>query len=288
MRFKQRFFPLPGYVPKFYGYARVSHKNQADRGNSIADQEARLRQYYELIKFDVPVLEWGGIYAEPRAQSAFTRPFPSRPAGKELTGLLQPGDYVAVDKYDRMFRDLEDFSIRRRWFAERGISLQIVSLHGASVDANSTAGNLYISFLCLMAEVESVRVSERVSLARASRRASGRHAGTPPPFFCEVVDCAPGKILGGRLVFLPWALPAMEKIVYMRDELRMSFRKILAALNKEDAVPKRMPMMHIARMYYFYKGWLRDGRPDINTIKVGEYVERWKRELKDGLVDEDG
>lgn len=283
MKFKQRFFPEVGTTPKFYGYARVSHKKQVERGNSIADQEVRIRHYYEFKKLDITGLEWGGIYAEPKAQSAYTRPFPMRPAGKELTELLRPGDHVAVDKFDRMFRDLEDFANRRRWFAERGIILHIVNLDGASVDANSLAGDLYISFLCLLAARESAMISERVSLARSRRRAQGRHAGTAnPPFFLEVVDCEPGKTLGGRLVFREWSEKAMEQVVYLRNEQKLSFVKIASLLKNNGVTPRLLPPGQIDQLYYFYQGWLKDGRPDVNTFIMSDYIARWKRELRDG------
>jgi len=281
MKVKQRHFAEAGYVPKFYGYARVSHKNQSDRGTSIADQETRIRAYFEMLKAQEgqPALEWGGVHIEPVAQSAYSKTFPNRPAGKELKAILRPSDQVCVEKFDRIFRDLEDFAIHRRWFKERGIGFHIVSFFGNAFDANSQLADMILPIFAGLGEMESTIKSERMLLARSSRRAEGRHAGTAPPFFCQVVDNEPGKKAGGRLVLKDWAEVVCEKIIFLYDREGLSFMAISKVLMKDMKL--NMRLHKVQDLYAFWKRWNRLSRPDINTFKMREFIDEFWRENPD-------
>lgn len=278
MRLKQRHFPEPGYVPKFYGYCRVSHKQQHDRGTSLLDQETRIKAYYQMLlaQEDKPKYEFGAIFAEPVAQSAYSKAFPNRPAGKELKAILRPGDQVCVEKFDRLFRDLEDFAIHRRWFKERGIGLHIVTFFGNAFDMNSTLADMVLPMFSAMAEMESKIKSERITLARASRRAEGRSAGTGAPFFCEEVDQVPGKKRGGRLIISPVWLPIIEKAVHLKDVEGLGWNKIAQHLTKSEK--KNIRLDKVQSMYAFWKRWNQLNRPDINTFKMGEFIAAYWKE----------
>jgi DNA invertase Pin-like site-specific DNA recombinase len=271
VRTKQRHFSEPGYIPKFYGYCRVSHKQQHDRGTSLADQETRIKAYYQMLisQEGSPQYEFGKIFVEPLAQSAYSKTFPNRPAGRELKAILKPGDQVCVEKHDRLFRDDEDFILHRRWFLERGIGLHIVSMFGGAVDMDSLLGDLILNVMMWMGKMESRIKSERMLLARASRRAEGLHAGTAPPFFCEVADTDGIKKRGGKLVLKPYFRDAMLRVVKLRDEEQYSWLKI--------AHQERLRHKQVRDLYAFWKRWQSLGRPDINTFKMREFInEYWK------------
>ena len=270
MKHKQRHFPDPGYVPKFYGYCRVSHKNQLDRGTSLKDQETRIRGYYQMLAADGKPLEWGGIFGEPLAQSAYSKSFPNRPAGRELKSILNPTDIVCVEKFDRMFRDLEDFIIHRRWFRERAIGFHIVSFMGNTLDANSEMADWILTIFAKLAEMESSVKSERMLLARSSRRAEGKAQGTKPPFFCEFVDKEPGKKYSGRLVVSEKYQKLMEKVVFLFDQEGVNWLQIGNLLWKLEK--KNFPSSKVQDMYAFWKRWNKEGRPDVNTFKTREYI----------------
>lgn len=278
MKHKQRFFPPPGYIPRFYAYCRVSHKRQFDKGDSIESQEQRIRAYFEMKRLEefhpCAKAEWGGVYAEPLAQSAYSKPFPSRPAGKELHNILKPGDHLCVDKFDRIFRDLEDFSIRRRWFKERGIRLHIVNFLGMCLEADSRGGDMMLSMFAVIAEAESMQLSQRISMARAARRASGRHGGTAVPYVCQCVDNAEGKKIGGRLVFHDWAVPLFEKITQLREKQGMSWEKVAWEVARFHH-DKHLGPSRCQDLYGFWKQWHAMGKPDINTISFIETTKTW-------------
>lgn len=295
MRYKQRFFPPVGYVPQVYGYGRVSHKNQLDKGQSIPDQEARIKAYLELRKLDASSpfngAEWAGMQAEPKAQSAFKRRFSARPAGKELSRILKPSDHVIVDKLDRIVRSQEDWAEIDRYFAERGITLHIVNHRGCSIDGNTAAGRFMLSAQVLFSEYESDVKAERVRDARARLRAQKRDAGVPAPQYMEVVGCAPGRVSGsgGRRQFRDWFQPVIERVLYMHDQEKMTWRQICMRLwSDRKGLPFGTPRFNpqqIERMYWFWRAWQAAGTPDVNEIKVGEFVETYKRENKNGQAD---
>lgn len=203
---------------------------------------------------------------------------------------VEPGDFIIVDKLDRMFRSTIDFLASRRYFAERGVSLHFVNFMGMSVDTNSSGGGMLVHLLAFMAEMESDKIGERVSAAYKQRMLAGRHAGGAKPFFCDLEGGKPGKKLGsgGRLVFKPWAIEAMEKIVQLKDGSDKTFQRIGkegffdhlekcgVGIQYEDPRNAIVPMK---RLYWFYKAWVAAGRPDINTIKIMELVAAYKARL---------
>lgn len=292
MLHKQRHFSPDDYVPKTYGYGRVSHKKQFDAGNSIEDQEKRILAYYEMRKMDAghPMnrSEWAGMHSEPRAQSAYSRPFRKRPAGSALAELLKPGDFLIIDKLDRLFRNLEDFVVQTRYFTEWGIGVHFVSFLGLSVDTTSSGGKLMLDMFAIFSELESTRISERVSMARASRRMAKMHSGVPTPFFCQYVGGDGIKTRGGtgRLEFKPWAQDLMAKITYLRDEEGKEFAWIghvglVAELDKAIGHSRGTRRANkVSWLYWFRAAWLDAGSPDLNTLKFAEFVAKYKRSRK--------
>lgn len=291
MRYKQIKFAPPGYIPRIHGYCRVSHQRQYEKGNSVKDQEARIMQYIELRKLDSSDPDFQSavfhrFWTEPRAQSAYSRELRQRPAGAKLFDDLKPSDYIVVDKLDRMFRNTEDFLASRRYFAERGVGLHFVNFMGMSVDTSSTGGGMFIHMLAMMAELESDRIGERVSLARKARMAQGKHSGGAVPFFCYLQGGKNGKKSGsgGRLEFHQWALDIMPKIVQLHDETGRSFEGIgkdgawdfLAKYINVPRGDRQNSVAIIRRLYWFYKAWDAAGKPDINTVKITDMVRSYK------------
>jgi len=276
MRFKQRFFSPRSYVPKFYGYARFSHRRRLDKFDkvdSVADQEIRIRAFFEMLKAE-RILEWGGMFSEPLAQSAHKRRFSRRPAGRELVAILRPGDQLCVDRYYRLFRDMEDFAHQRRWFAERGIGLHIVSFLGLSMDANSLGAEMMFVMYEAFGEFESQMKSELVRAAKASLRSRGRHDGAKLPKFCQLVDCPPGETNIGRRMFLPWALPAMDMIEDAVD----SGRKLSSAIDEiKEQFGVRLNRNYASDLYWFTKAYKELGQPDINTLNWLDVMVEYKQ-----------
>jgi DNA invertase Pin-like site-specific DNA recombinase len=268
----------------------VSHKGQYDRGTSIADQEQRIRAYIAMRAIDKTFgnAEWDKLYVEPRAQSAYSRPLFNRPVGKQLWEDLQPGDHIVADKLDRMFRSMHDYCSCEKFFAERGIRLHFVNFHGMSLDTGTSGGDLMIKFFALMAESESSRIGERVSLARASLRSASKHQGTTVPFFCSLHGSGTKKRGGGgRMVLKEWAIPMMETIVTAKDAgigfHRQGMSGVYEKLRSLGVVITRARCDNIKKvrqLYWFYKAWVDAGRPDVNTLKIGEFSKNYQLKIK--------
>lgn len=291
MKIKQRFYPEPGQRKNAWGYCRVSHKGQYDRGNSLEDQERRIQAYYNLHHSDpahaLSVVQWGGMVTEPRATSAYSRSLASREGGKQLMSVVQPGDHVIVDKLDRIFRSVEDFAIQRRWFRERGISIHFLNILGVSLDTESMGGEVLVYFLVLSAEAEARRISERVCAARASLSARGFHGGGKKPFFFDLVGQTPGKKAGsgGKLVWNPtWLTVAQDLEAAPSREAR---RAIITTFCGHR--PSNQEYMRVRNCWRFYQAWLAADKPDINTLKIKDFVREYrakkKREDGDGKAD---
>lgn len=284
MKVKQRFFSEPGYQPRAYGYGRVSHKNQYDSGNSLEDQERRIVQYYQL-KVDaglIPKNSWCGMFAEPRAQSAYSRAFRDRPMGKKLVKLLKPGDILIVDKLDRIFRTNADYAMQVNWFIERGIDLHLINFMGSSISSASKFASVMVGIQALFAEHFSADLSDKVCRARAARRAQGKHGGGAIPWFCELVGGDPTKKRGGggRLKIKPDCLKLM-----MRIHEHLAAGGTLYSLAKEVVAYGRKPTQDdhrkLAHLRDFYAAWLEAGQPDINELKVMDLIADYRRRKRE-------
>jgi len=292
MRYRQTKFAEPGYIPKIRGYARVSHKSQYDEGKSIADQEARVHAYIKMRSLDDTFgnAVWDKMYVEPRAQSAYSRPFINRPAGRQLWEAIQPGDHIVADKMDRMFRNIYDFCSCERLFAERNVRIHFVAYDGMSLDTGTATGRLMLNFFAVMAEAESDRIAERISLARKMTRARARHQGTGFPFFLRLRGAEGGKARGGGgvLVFKDWALPLMEKIRDAKDH-GVGFHTqgvngiydILQEKGVKLPADRCDRIRIIRKMYFFYCAWIHAGKPNINAINFAQMISDYRQQLKE-------
>ncbi len=118
------------------------------------------------------------------------------------------------------------------------------------------------------------------------------------PFFCKLEGGKPGKKggSGGRLVFKPWAMMAMEKIAQMKDSRTVTFETIgkegvyeylVSAGVRVPVEDRRNAAMIVSKLYWFYKAWVSEGKPDINTIRITEMVQKYRDNLERGLINED-
>lgn len=297
---KRRFLAPDDYTPVAYGYGRVSHSSQVEKGNSIPDQQARISAYYDLRRMDersdLARTTWGCMFGEPKAQSAFSKPLRMRPAGKEIIEVLRPGDHVIIDRLDRMVRSVEDFLDIDRWFGERGISLHIVNMAGASIDTSTAMGRFMLTNFALHAEFESLIKGERIRDARARLRARKLDAGVGVPIFVEVVGCEGGKTSGsgGKREFRPWSKEVFERINWLIDREGKGYRATCTAINAERkrmrVEPPKFNPTQISRMYWFWKAWEAAGCPDLNEIKFGELVNNYraKHDTKPGEEPDEG
>lgn len=131
-----------------YGYARVSTKGQDKYGNSLTDQESKLKEAgCEVIYHD-----------------SFTGTKMDRPEFNKLMNVLQSGDTLIVTKLDRFARTAADGAKAIQDLTSRGIIVNVLNMGRAD---NSPMGKLMVTMLLAFAEFERDMIVERTQTGKA-------------------------------------------------------------------------------------------------------------------------
>ncbi|MGX9162022.1 recombinase family protein [Priestia megaterium] len=131
-----------------YGYARVSTKGQAIKGNSLEEQVSKLK-----------LEDCQKIY-----QEAFTGTHADRPQFQELLSLLKEGDTLVVTKLDRFARSAMDGIQTVRNLIDQGIRVHILNM---GLVENTPTGKLILTVMSGFAEFERDMIVERTQEGKA-------------------------------------------------------------------------------------------------------------------------
>jgi site-specific DNA recombinase len=145
-------------------YVRVSTDEQADKGNSITEQQERLTAYCKAMGWPPPTIFIDDGYSAKNLK---------RPAVTDLIDRANEFDVIVSTKLDRMCRNLLDLLQLIRTLEEKGCRYISAS---ESFDTSTAAGRMTLHLLGMFAEFERERISERVkdnmlSLARNTDKA---------------------------------------------------------------------------------------------------------------------
>ena len=128
--------------PVVYGYIRVSSKGQARDGNSLEDQEEKVRAAgATVIVTDV-----------------YTGTTINRPALDELVKEIQPGDTLIVTKLDRIARSVQQGIELIDGMVKKGINVHVLNL---GMMDNSPTGKLIRNVMLCFAEFERDMIMQR-------------------------------------------------------------------------------------------------------------------------------
>ena len=145
-----------------FGYARVSTKGQQDKGNSLEDQQQRLRE----------------SGAQKIVIEQYTGTTTHRPKFDALLQNLKAGDTLKVTKLDRFARTAADGSSLIKKLLDRGVSVHILNM--GLIDDTST-GRLIVNILLSFAEFERDMIVERTQSGKEiARTKEGYREGRPP------------------------------------------------------------------------------------------------------------
>lgn len=147
-----------------YGYARVSTRGQAKDGNSLEDQERKLKE----------------AGAEKILSDTFTGTKMDRPVFSKLREKLQSGDTLIVTKLDRFARTIVEGVSVIRELMEKGVTVNILNLGTVQ---NTSAGRLTLSMMMAFAEFERDMIVERTQAGKAIARANGKRVDGRPKKF---------------------------------------------------------------------------------------------------------
>lgn len=130
-----------------YGYGRVSSKGQALNGNSLEDQESKLRD----AGCDEIVLE------------AYTGTKMDRPKFTKLIEKLQPGDTLIVTKLDRFARTASAGVEVIKDLMAKGVAVHVLNM---GLVEDTPTGRLILNILLAFAEFERDNIVERLADGR--------------------------------------------------------------------------------------------------------------------------
>lgn len=125
-----------------YGYARVSTKGQAKDGNSLNDQENKLKEHGATF-----------VYKE-----AFTGTKTNRPEFNKLLAKLEPGDTLMVTKLDRFARSASQGAALIQELLDKDITVDILNMGRLN---NTSTGKLITTIFLAFAEFERDCIVER-------------------------------------------------------------------------------------------------------------------------------
>ncbi len=230
-------------MPGIYGYLRVSfldeEKERSKNAISIDTQQGRVRSYVDyhrqmggaLAAAELAKVGWRGIRQQgaetddgffvDQDVSAYKKPFLTRPAGRRLSAVLEPGDHVIFARLDRAFRNVRDALTTIEIWHRRNIGIHFLD---PQVDLSTAHGRAFLQISAVWAEFSSALHSERMREVNAQAKRQGRSlngrgqygwsqqptAMTPQPDYEE------------RAI--------MAHILWLRDERDLSWRKISDAI----------------------------------------------------------
>jgi DNA invertase Pin-like site-specific DNA recombinase len=202
--------------PVAWGYGRVSHRSSLD-SDSLQSQESRCKAYWKfhLEPKGIPFISF---LPEPRDVSAYRFRFADRPIGKYLMSTLRRGDHLIVDKIDRLWRSIHDFSSLLQFFQSQGVIVHFVNLMGATVELGTPMGDFMVGMMVLAAQLESAVKSDRIKamLRHAEDQGLWRRKYRPPG--CRIVG-------SGKTRRLAWdwqERKLLAEIVRLRTQERLS------------------------------------------------------------------
>ncbi len=158
--------------PMVFGYARVSTRGQAEKGNSLEAQENELRE----------------AGADKIYSDVFTGAKIDRPKLKKLLSEIRPGDTLVVCKLDRISRTANDGYELVKGLVDSGVVVNILNI--GLVDT-TPIGSLLLHVLLAFAEFERNLIRDRMMEGRQiARQRPDYREGRPRKFSNEQVELA--------------------------------------------------------------------------------------------------
>ncbi len=154
------------------GYARVSTRDQAETGASLASQRQKIEAYATMHDLDlIEIIEDGGYSAKSL----------DRPGMAKLLKLIgrKAVDVVVVAKLDRITRSVRDLGELVELFKRSGVEFASVADH---IDTSTAAGRLVLNVMGSVSQWEREAIGERTSEALAAMRANGQRISRHPPY----------------------------------------------------------------------------------------------------------
>jgi DNA invertase Pin-like site-specific DNA recombinase len=209
-------------------YFRVSTDKQADDGNSLLAQRAKVVAYAEL--YDLEIVD----YLTDTASASSLE----RPGLQSALLMLETGqaDGLLVAKLDRLTRSVRDLcDLVDEYFRDECSLLSV----GENIDTRSASGRMLLNVLTSIGQWERETIGARTAAVMQHMRATGMFTGGFPPYGYRVA--------GDKLEAVTEELNLVERARYMRTAGE-SLRAIAKALGFNPRTGKPFAASQIARM----------------------------------------
>lgn len=144
-----------------YGYARVSTKGQAKDGNSLSDQQEKLK----------------AAGAEKIYVDSFTGTKLDRPEFDKLKSAIKAGDTLVVTKLDRIARSANQGSELVQDMLRQGVKVNVLNM--GTMD-NTPTGKLIMNVMFAFAEFERDMIVQRTQEGKEiAKQRPDYHEGRP-------------------------------------------------------------------------------------------------------------
>lgn len=160
-------------------YVRVSTDKQADKGQSLEAQQAKVAAYAALYDLQlVEVVVDAGVSAKTL----------NRPGLQRALSMLKAGqaDALVVVKLDRLTRSVRDLGeLVEQHFNSGGAALLSVS---EQIDTRSAAGRLVLNVLASVSQWEREAIGERTAAVMRHKAEQGEYTGGHAPYGYALVE----------------------------------------------------------------------------------------------------
>lgn len=176
---------------KAIAYVRVSTDKQADAGQSLEAQRAKVEAYAGLYDLElVEVIVDAGASAKSLNRPGLTRALAMLKSGE--------AEALVVVKLDRLTRSVRDLGeLVERYFASGKAALLSVS---EQIDTRSAGGRLVLNVLASVSQWEREAIGERTSAVMQFKAAQGEYTGGAAPYGFKVEAGELVEVEGEQLV----------------------------------------------------------------------------------------
>lgn len=161
---------------------RCGWQTPIDLPNSIERQADRMVHWCKA-RWDETTLP--NLVLVPDLQTAF-KSFMKREETTRVLANSKPGDHLILCKYDRGWRNSQDFHLTVRELDRLGITLVVVE---EQYDTSTAIGRFMVNQSIALAQLERDRTSERTKAAIKWRRDQGLSSGNHTKFGTKVTIC---------------------------------------------------------------------------------------------------
>ena len=220
----------PSETPRTFGYCRVSTRQQANEGHSLADQQQRIGGYCQANGLPVPT----DYFVD--AATSGTISLQKREQGARLLGELRRGDHIVVTKGDRLFRSAKNALEIAELLRDKGVCLHLMDMGGEVL--NSSISRVIFGVMMMFATLEAERIGERTRSVKEHQRQQGLYVGGTLPF---------GYVRNGqRIVANPEAADTASRIKELYEREGMSCRRIADTLREQGVTISHNTVYRIA------------------------------------------